>query len=473
MQLEGEGQMSYPPPQGRGRSVLGSLFVSPSRPRGGALFDRHLEDFLLRAQGEGLAPKTLVKLQRLTSELARWMSRECGCHWCNAHAEDLRRYLSGFASTSASTIAGRRWMLARLYRWATSEGLVDEDPVKGFARMRGLPKARPYAPTEAQVLRLMLVPDTGTALGLRDRAVLELLYATGLRAAELAGLRMHQIQREENAINVTGKGSRERVVIYGEHAGYWLEQYLSWAREELLAKAKGGRTTDALFVHPTSLLSLRYFHLLAMVKQHALAANLPLVTPHTLRHAFATHLKDRGMDLRSIQTLLGHDDLDTTTVYIRTRMAILRDLIEESHPQGQRYDQEHRTGTAISAARRPSLVPDRAASESAGQTQAEPPVAAHVSSPVLSAQVEHVAVPRVVGEEEGPGRPDREAAQGGSGGRAGGNPRPNRRVRIYGPRSLPMARAQENGPSQVLRRADRSHVVGQRKAAQMDPGQGP
>lgn len=470
--------MSIPTPQGRGRSVLGSLLTPPPASPSGALFDKHLEEFLLRMRGEGLAAKSLAKLQRLTLELARWLSRERGLHWRAARADDLRTYLSGFATTAASTMAGRRWMLARLYRWAKAEKLVDEDPVEGFAPMRSAPKSRPYAPTERQMLRVMFAPDTRTAIGLRDRAVLELLYATGMRAAELVGLRMHQIQREEKAINVTGKGSRERVVIYGEHAGYWLEQYLGRAREELLARTRSDQATDAVFVHPTPQVSMRYYHLLALVKQHGSTANLPLVTPHVLRHAFATHLKDRGMDLRSIQTLLGHDDLDTTTVYIRTRMAILRDLIEVSHPKGEQYGQAHRAGTPVSSMAMqvqipPANAPSTAKPLAAGDAAVQVRTGADVSSQVLPAQSENVALPRTAGAEEEPGRADCQASQGGGGHRAGRNPRPNRRVRIYGPRSLPMGRAQEKSTGQVLRRADRSDVVRQRQAAQMDPGQGP
>lgn len=480
--------MSFPQPPGRGQSVLSGLLQAPSSSTGGALLDRHLLAFLASVHCEGLADSSLAKLKLQVMELARWLSRSRRRTWREATADDLRAYLSAFATAASSTMFGRRWMLSRLYRWATTEQLIDADPVAGFAPMRSDPRSAPYAPTERQICRLLEAPDTTTAIGLRDRAALELMYATGMRAGELVALRMHQLERVQGVISIMGKGSRERLVVYGEHAGYWLDQYLQLARDELLARVKGKQATDAVFVHPTKLVSMRYFHLRALVRRYALKAELPVVTPHVFRHAFATHLKDRGMDLRSIQLLLGHADLETTTIYIRTRMGLLRDMLERCHPLGEQYREEHVPAKAADAgAVDKHQVHDDAAPQVQGYCQgiepaelqearattATPRCGREVSLPVLPAQVEHVAVPRTVGEEEGPGRGDRHAAQGGSGRRAGGNPRPNRRIRIYGPRSLPMARAQEKGPSQVLRRADRSHVVGQRKAAQMDPGQGP
>jgi integrase/recombinase XerD len=483
--------MSFPQPPGRGQSVLSGILQAPSSSTGGALLDKHLLAFLVSVQCEGLADSSLAKLKLQVRELARWLSRNRRRTWREATADDLREYLSAFATAASSTMYGRRWALSRLYSWATTEQLINANPVKGFAPMRAEPRSAPYAPTEQQICRLLEAPDTTTAIGLRDRAVLELMYATGMRAGELVALRMHQLEREQGVISIMGKGSRERLVVYGEHAGYWLDQYLRLAREELLASVKGKQATDAVFVHPTKLVSLRYFHLRALVRRYAVKAELPIVTPHVFRHAFATHLKDRGMDLRSIQLLLGHADLETTTIYIRTRMGLLRDMLERCHPLGEKYSEDDAAADAADAdAVDKHPAHDDAAPQFHGQNAVaediepaelqEAPAGAvtsqsarEVSSPVSSAQVEHVAVPRAIGEEEGPGRGDREGAQGGSGRHAGGNPRPNRRVRIYGPRSLPMARAQEKGPSQVLRRADRSHVVGQRKAAQMDPGQGP
>lgn len=465
--------MSISKPRGRGHSVLGNLFRAPTQAARGALLDTHLQDFLYAAQCEGLAASTLVKLQRLVTELAHWLSRERQCTWRHASEDDLRKYLSKFTSASASTMASRRWMLKRLYRWALNEQLVETDITSRLASMRTPPLSRPYAPTESQVDRLLSAPNTATALGLRDRAVLELLYATGLRADELVGLRMHQLQRAECAIAVTGKGARERLVIYGEHAGYWLEEYLRRGRDILLARAKGERETDAVFVHPTALMSMRYSHLRQLVRKHAESASLALVTPHVLRHAFATHLKDRGMNLRSLQTLLGHSTLSTTTVYIRTRMSVLCELIERHHPRGRNYRHERDAPCTAGSVLPLLLAPAEAEMLATCGTELPEHSGQHVSSAVLPAQSEHVVVSRTDGAKEEPGRADRQGSQSGGSHRAGRYPRPNRRVRAYGPRSLPMARAQEKGSGQVLRRADRSDVVRQRQAAQMDPGQGP
>lgn len=332
--------MSDQQKHGRGFPVLSSLVRPPSNSARVELFDEHLQDFMLELRYEGMAELSINKMHQLVMELARWLSRHQRRTWRTATSDDLRDYLSEFSEAAPSTVTSRRWMMTRLYRWAHQQDLVAEVPVEEFSASRGVPRSKPYAPTEPQIDRLLAKPDMKTPTGVRDRAVLELLYATGMRSAELVQLNVHQVNRKDRVIQVTGKGSRERLVVFGQHAGDCLDHYLEQARGLLLEWAVGpGAQTDALFVHPTKLIRLRYFHLLRLVRAYAEEAGLPLVTPHVLRHAFATHCKDHGMDLRTLQKLLGHSQLSTTTIYIRTRLSDLQELLEKHHPRGTLFSE--------------------------------------------------------------------------------------------------------------------------------------
>ena len=227
--------------------------------------------------------------------------------------------------------------MRRLYRWAALEGLVDEDPWRRIVRPVNPPQWHPrYVPSRSQVMDLLLQPDTCTQKGIRDRAILELLYGAGLRASELISLNMHQVSAglEDGCIQVMGKGQRERLVIYGKHAAYWLRHYMKEARWALLRKAG---TVEQFFVNDTPSGELTYPVLRRTVKRYAGAAGMPLVTAHALRHAFATHLYQNGANLRVIQMLLGHAMLQTTTVYARACTEHLRGLIERHHPRGELY----------------------------------------------------------------------------------------------------------------------------------------
>lgn len=329
--------MSNQEHRGRGYPVLSRLLQSPPA-AAGALFDEHLQEFLLDTQCEGLAPLSVGKLHRMLMEFVHWLSRQRQRKWSDAQSEDLRAYLAGFVEASDSTAAARRWMLQRLYRWAHREELRPDNPAFNFPRGPALPRVPSYVPSVHQVERLLGAPDTTTVLGVRDRTVMEVLYATGMRAAEIVGLRMHQIDRKDRVIQVLGKGSRERLVIYGLQAADWLERYLAGPRSVLIHQALGhARLTDAVFVNPSRLLGMRYFHLRTLVRKHAQQAGLPLVTPHVIRHAFATHMQNCGMDLRTLQMLLGHAHLSTTTIYIRTRREALQELLEKHHPRGVHF----------------------------------------------------------------------------------------------------------------------------------------
>jgi integrase/recombinase XerD len=188
--------------------------------------------------------------------------------------------------------------------------------------------------SEAQVEALLAAPDVASDIGVRDRTMLELMYASGLRVSELVSLKVFQLGLNDNVLRVMGKGSKERLVPYGEVASQWLRDYLGCAREALLA----GKQTEALFVTTRgtdagSAMTRVMFWML--VKKYALLAGIhsPL-SPHTLRHAFATHLLNHGADLRAVQLLLGHADISTTTIYTHVARERLAKLHAEHHPRG-------------------------------------------------------------------------------------------------------------------------------------------
>jgi integrase/recombinase XerD len=193
-----------------------------------------------------------------------------------------------------------------------------------------LPRPLPKSLTEEDVGRLLEAPHTGDAMGLRDRAMLELLYATGLRVTELVTLRMAQVSLDAGVLRVLGKGAKERLVPIGEQAVDWITRYLREARPALLT----GRSADALFVtQRAEAMSRQMFWIL--VKRHALAAGITRpISPHVLRHAFATHLLNHGADLRVVQMLLGHADVSTTQIYTHVARERLRQLHAQHHPRG-------------------------------------------------------------------------------------------------------------------------------------------
>jgi len=219
--------------------------------------------------------------------------------------------------------------LRSFYRWARLHGHVDSDPL---ATIR-LPRVTPGLPNtleEDEVERLLQAPDTGTPLGVRDRAMLELLYACGLRVSELVGLTLDALNLRQGVVRVRGKGDKDRLVPLGEEAVAWLERYLRTARNELMSDPM----RPALFPGRANRPMTRqtFWH---RIKAHAVTANIskPL-SPHTLRHAFATHLLNHGANLRVVQLLLGHSDLSTTQIYTHVAQARLESLHAHHHPRG-------------------------------------------------------------------------------------------------------------------------------------------
>lgn len=262
------------------------------------------------------------------------------CHWLNtrevalpeAERADLLEYLAIRVKDGAKPATTARLLssLRRFYRYLVREKRREDDP---SARIDAPKQGRslPDSLSEEQVDALLAKPDTTTALGLRDRAMLELLYATGLRVTELISIRLNEVALANGVIRITGKGGKERLVPLGEEAHDWLQSYLQEARPILM---QGKDIDEHVFVTTRgSKMSRQMFWIL--IQRYAAAAGIQqAISPHTLRHAFATHLLNHGADLRAVQMLLGHSDLSTTQIYTHVAQARLQDLHREHHPRG-------------------------------------------------------------------------------------------------------------------------------------------
>jgi len=245
------------------------------------------------------------------------------------HLQAWLSYLYGTKQIKSRTAGRALSALRRFYRHALREGRIAEDPTLRIDSPR-LPRALPKLLSENDVERLLEAPDPETDLGLRDRAMLEVLYASGLRVSELVALPLSGVALDSGVVRVTGKGGKERLVPIGETALDWMQRYLTRARPALLA----GQPHGALFVtrrkQPMSRQAFWY-----LIKRYALKAGLSItLSPHTLRHAFATHLVNHGADLRVVQLLLGHADISTTQIYTHVARERLRQLHEKHHPRG-------------------------------------------------------------------------------------------------------------------------------------------
>lgn len=284
---------------------------------------------------DGLSVNTLAAYRRDLVLFSAWLQRQAGKGTLLAVTDlDINAYMADqHGQTLASTANRRLTVFKRFYRWALREGLIQADPtLKMRSAKQGL--RLPKSLTEAQVEALLAAPDVDTALGVRDRTMLELIYASGLRVSELVGLKVFNLGFNEGVLRVFGKGNKERLVPFGEVAGDWLERYIKGARTELLA----GQPQEALFVTSrgsragSAMSRVMFWNL---VKKYAgMAGITQTLSPHTLRHAFATHLLNHGADLRSVQLLLGHADISTTTIYTHVARARLKQLHAQHHPRG-------------------------------------------------------------------------------------------------------------------------------------------
>ena len=260
---------------------------------------------------DGLAANTLAAYRRDLTLYAAWLARTHARSIDQTTEADLLAYAVTRHAGSKATSSNRRLtVFKRYFRWALREHLVQADPTLKLLAARQ-PLRVPKTLSEAQVDALLAAPDVDTPLGLRDRTMLELMYASGLRVSELVTLKTVHLGLTEGALRVTGKGSKERLVPFGEEAHVWLQRYLATARGEILH----GQASDALFVTGRGGAMTRQMFW-KLVKAHALRGGVQVpLSPHTLRHAFATHLLNHGADLRAVQMLLGHADIGTTTIY--------------------------------------------------------------------------------------------------------------------------------------------------------------
>lgn len=280
---------------------------------------------------DGLARNTLDSYRRDLQQFAVWLEQRSGTDLFAADQALIQDYLAHKFRTRAraSTAARLLSTLKRFYRHALRQNTIKADPTLRIDTPK-LPRPLPKTLTEADVEGLLAAPALDQPLGLRDRAMLEVLYASGLRVSELVTLKVPQVSRDMGVVRVTGKGSKERLVPLGEEALSWLERYLKEARPALL----GGKTSDALFVTTRAAVMTRqaFWHLL---KRYALQAGLHKpISPHTLRHAFATHLLNHGADLRVVQLLLGHADISTTQIYTHVAQERMKQLHARHHPRG-------------------------------------------------------------------------------------------------------------------------------------------
>jgi integrase/recombinase XerD len=278
---------------------------------------------------EGLSRNTLAAYRRDLELYEKWLAQR-GSHLPATSEADLHGYFAARHADSKATSANRRLtVFKRYFRWALRERLIDADPT---LRLQSAKQALrvPKTLSEKQVELLLEAPDIDTPLGLRDRTMLELLYASGLRVSELVTLKTFNVSMNEGVLRVMGKGSKERLVPFGEVARDWIVRYLAEARAAIL----GGQQTDDLFVTARGHGMTRAMFWL-LVKKHARTAGITApLSPHTLRHAFATHLLNHGADLRAVQMLLGHADISTTTIYTHVARERLKVLHAQHHPRG-------------------------------------------------------------------------------------------------------------------------------------------
>lgn len=297
-----------------------------------------IDAFLERIWSEqGLADNTLASYRRDLEGLSRWLAKH-GSSLDRCARESLYRYLAersargGRRGTGYTARSNARLVstLRHFYRSRLRDGAIEEDPTLLLEAPK-LPRPLPKALSEANIESLIAAPDAATPLGLRDRAMFELIYATGLRVSELIGIRTEQVNLRQGVVRVTGKGGKERLVPLGEQAQDWIERYYAESRPALLR----GAEVDEVFVSNRRAAMTRQMFWFT-VKRYATLAGIDAkrISPHVLRHCFATHLLNHGADLRALQMLLGHSSLSTTQIYTFVAREGLKRLHEKHHPRG-------------------------------------------------------------------------------------------------------------------------------------------
>jgi integrase/recombinase XerD len=278
---------------------------------------------------DGLSKNTLESYRADLSQFNVWLNKHKS-ELLSANQADIQQYLAvKFPQSKPRSISRLIASLRRFYRYALRENLIEKDPTLQIESPK-LPRSLPKSLNEQEVEDLLNAPNISEAIGLRDRAMLELLYASGLRVSELVTVKVNEVSTQDGVVRVTGKGSKTRLVPMGEEAADWIDKYLKQARPEILQK----RMSDALFVTArASAMTRQAFWYL--IKRYALLAGITKhMSPHVLRHAFATHLLNHGADLRVVQMLLGHADISTTQIYTHVARERLKQLHSVHHPRG-------------------------------------------------------------------------------------------------------------------------------------------
>ncbi len=278
---------------------------------------------------DGLAKNTLESYRLDLTSFSLWLTKQ-NKQLLTVDQADIQQYLAvKFPQSKARSISRLIASLRRFYRYLMRDNKISLDPTIQIQSPK-LPRSLPKSLNEDEVLALLDAPNLNESTGLRDRAMLELLYACGLRVSELVGVKVTEVSLSDGVVRVTGKGSKTRLVPMGEEAVDWISRYLSEARQDILQK----RLCDALFVtnRGDAMTRQAFWYL---IKRYALLAgiNKPM-SPHGLRHAFATHLLNHGADLRVVQMLLGHADISTTQIYTHVARERLKQLHSMHHPRG-------------------------------------------------------------------------------------------------------------------------------------------
>lgn len=303
-----------------------SADVAPASPSAAAI-DRFLDAVWME---RGLSPNTLSAYRADLTSLDRWLQSH-GSEIVAAKRADLLAFIAWRVESGARPRSTARQLSSfrRFYRFGIRDGAIKEDPTAQIA-MPKIGRSLPKSLTEEEVDSLLAAPEISDPLGHRDRTMLEVLYATGLRVSELVNLRSTQVNLNQGVIRIVGKGDRERLIPLGEEAVRWLNEFLKAPRLEILLE----RQTDCLF--PTRrgdrMTRQAFWHI---IKRYAQKAGVQKgLSPHTLRHAFATHLINHGADLRVVQMLLGHSDLSTTQIYTHVARERMKELHAQHHPRG-------------------------------------------------------------------------------------------------------------------------------------------
>ena len=280
---------------------------------------------------DGLSRNTLESYRRDLRLFSAWLSAERGKTLLQAQRMDLLDYLAYKFQRKAKPRSAARLLssLKRFYRFLLRENRIQADPTLQVDSPK-LPRSLPKILTEEDVDALLAAPNVETPVGLRDKSMLEVLYASGLRVSELVTMQVGQLSQDMGVVRVFGKASKERLVPVGEEALNWIRQYLDIARPEILA----GRQADALFITSRGVSMTRQAFWYLTRRYADLAGIRKGISPHTLRHAFATHLLNHGADLRVVQMLLGHADISTTQIYTHVARERLKQLHAKHHPRG-------------------------------------------------------------------------------------------------------------------------------------------